>query len=96
MTRSLEKVNNDDAQQIALESISNRLAMITELVSYSNHFEELTAVLQGKFNGTRVPDARPVNSIINDINTQVEAINNFDREAQGAIERFDTIIEESA
>jgi hypothetical protein len=95
MTRSLEVMKSSDAQQIALESISSRLAMITGLISYSNHFEELISVLQGKFSGTPVKGARPVNTIINEINSEINAINNFDRSAQDAIQRFDTIINKS-
>ncbi|MBS3902790.1 MAG: hypothetical protein KGZ30_00205 [Anaplasmataceae bacterium] len=96
MTLSLESLRDGEAQEVALESIASRLAMVSGLISYSNNFEELLSVLQGKFRGQPVKGARPVNTIINEINSQVEAINNFDQEAQRSIERFDAIIGKNA
>ena len=52
MTSDLSNINSSPAQQAALESISSRLALINELISYSNDLDHLLAILQARFSGT--------------------------------------------
>ena len=90
MTKDLSNINSSPAQQAALESISSRLALINELISYSNDLDHLLAVLQSRFSGTPQPNDE-VQGIVNQINTDVNAINNFNAQAGQAMDRFDTI-----
>ena len=90
MTQSLMSINNADAQQAALESISSRLALINELVTYSGDLNRLLTILQSRFNGTYVPNNQ-VQAIVDQINTDVNAINNFNAQAGQAMDKFDTI-----
>jgi hypothetical protein len=90
MTQDLSSINNTDAQQAALESISSRLAVINELVTYSADLNHLLTTLQSRFNGTYVPNSE-VDGIVNQINTDVNAINNFNAQAGQAMDKFDTI-----
>ena len=53
-------------------SITIRLAVINELISYSNDLDQLLAVLQSRFSGTPVANARWTN-IVNQINADVNA-----------------------
>jgi hypothetical protein len=90
MTQDLTSINNVDAQQAALESISSRLALINELVTYSGDLNNLLTVLQSRFSGTPQPNSE-VQGIVNQINTDVNAINNFNAQAGQAMDNLDTI-----
>ena len=90
MTSALPDITSPSAQQAALESISSRLAVINELITYSNDLDHLLAVLQSRFSGTPVPNDE-VTGIVNQINTDVNAINNFNAQAGQAMDQFDTI-----
>jgi hypothetical protein len=90
MTSGLSDITSPTAQQAALESISSRLALINELITYSNDLDHLLSVLQSRFNGTAVPNSE-VTGIVNQINTDVNAINNFNTQAGQAMDKFDTI-----
>ncbi len=52
MTKDLSNINSGAAQQAALESISSRLALINELITYSNDLDRLLTVLQARFSCT--------------------------------------------
>lgn len=90
MTQDLSSINNTDAQQAALESISSHLAVINELVTYSNDLNHLLTVLQARFSGTYESNDQ-VQGIVNQINTDVNAINNFNAQAGQAMDKFDSI-----
>ena len=91
MTQSLSSINSFYAQQAALESISSRLALINQLITYSNDLDRLLAVLQARFSGTYEP-AGTVQGIVDQINTDVNAINNFNTQAEQAMDQFDKIV----
>jgi DNA repair ATPase RecN len=91
MTQALSGINNFDAQQAALESISNRLALINELITYSGDLSNLLDTLQSRFSGTGGTNAK-VQGLVNQINTDVNAINNFNSQAGQAMDRFDAIV----
>jgi hypothetical protein len=90
MTSDLPNITSASAQQSALESISSQLALINELITYSNDLDRLLATLQSRFSGTWVPNSQ-VTGIVNQINTDVNAINNFNAQATQAMIKFDTI-----
>ena len=90
MTKDLSKIKSTTAQQAALESISSRLAVINELITYSNDLDHLLAVLQSRFSGTPQPNDE-VTGIVNQINIDVNAINNFNAQAGQAMDKFDAI-----
>jgi DNA repair ATPase RecN len=90
MTRALSGVNDFDAQQAALEAISSRLAVINQLVNYSGDLGELLDVLRSRFTGTAGTSVQ-VQTLVNQINTDVNAINNFNAQAGQAMDKFDSI-----
>lgn len=90
MTKDLTNINSVDAQQAALESISSRVALINELITYSSDLNHLLTVLQARFSGTPQTNDT-VQGIVNQINTDVNAINNFNAQAGQAMDKFDAI-----
>ena len=91
MTKSLSDVADVNAQQAALESIANRLALINQLINYSGDLGKLLNILQNRFSGQGGTSAE-VTALVNQINTDVNAINNFNAQAGQAMDRFDTIV----
>ena len=91
MTQSLSSINSFSAQQAALESISSRLALINQLINYSGDLDHLLEVLQARFTGKPEP-AGTVQAVVNQINTDVNAINNFNTQAGTAMDQFDKIV----
>ncbi len=91
MTQALSGISNFDAQQAVLESISNRLALINQLITYSGDLATLEETLQKRFSGAGGTTTQVV-TLVNQINTDVNAINNFNSQAGQAMDRFDAIV----
>ena len=91
MTQALSGISNFNAQQAALESISNRLALINQLINYSGDLATLEQTLASRFSGTGGSNMQ-VQALVNQINTDVNAINNFNSQAGQAMDRFDAIV----
>lgn len=91
MTQALSGISDVTAQQAALTSIANRLALINQLINYSGDLGKLLDVLQARFSG-KGGSAAEVTALVNQINTDVNAINNFNAQAGQAMDRFDGIV----
>lgn len=92
MTKSLDSISPESARTEALQAISSRLAMITRLVSYSDSLAQLLETLKLRFSGISYGQTQAINKLIAQINSEVVAINNFDQEAQKAMNNFDAIV----
>ena len=90
MTQSLSGVNSVPEQQAALEAISSQLALINQLVNYSGDLGNLLDTLQAKFAG-QPTDGQQIAPLVNQINTDVNAINNYNNQAQQAMQQFDKL-----
>jgi DNA repair ATPase RecN len=91
MTQSLSGVSDVNEQQAALESISNRLALISQLINYSGDLGKLLDALRSRFSGTGGTNAQ-VTALVDQVNTDVNAINSFNSQAGQAMDRFDGIV----
>lgn len=93
MTRALSDIKSFDARQAALESIANRLALISRLINYSGYLGQLLDILRARFDGEYVRYGE-AGLLIDQINAEVRAINNFNGQAAQAMERFDEVVNE--
>lgn len=91
MTEGLSNISSFPAQQAALEAISSRLALINELVTYSGDVGKLLDLLRSHFTGQSQNSAQ-VEALVNQINTDVNAINNFNTQANTSMETFDKLV----
>jgi hypothetical protein len=91
MTKALAKVNSFEAQQAAFQSIASQLAIITQLVNYSNDLDKLLLTLQSHFTGKAI-QPNDVQGLVNQINLDVTAINSFNSQASQAMAQFDKIV----
>lgn len=92
MTASLFKVKSQEAQRAAMESITNRMALISRLLSYSDYMSRLTETLRLRF--IDASTSQSVAEIVRQINAEITAINNFNRAAGQAMDRFDAILKQ--
>ena len=91
MTEGLSSISSFPAQQAALESISSRLALINQLVNYSSDIGKLLDVLRSHFTG-QTQSNDEVQALVNQINTDVNAINNFNAQANTSMDTFDKLM----
>jgi hypothetical protein len=90
MTASLLNVKSQEAQRAAMESITNRMALISRLLSYGDYMTQLAETLRRRFINARTNES--VAQIVAQINAEITAINNFNRAAGQAMDRFDAIL----
>ena len=90
MTESLSSINSFEEQQAALEAISSHLALINQLINYSGDLSNLLDTLQAHFEGTP-SNGQNIPALVNQINTDVAAINNFNNQATQAMQQFDKL-----
>lgn len=92
MTRALSDIQSLDARQAALEAISSHLALINQLINYSGDLGNLLDRLRVRLSNG-VPDNRSeIQGLVNQINTEVNAINNFNAQASRAMKQFNGIV----
>lgn len=90
MTGALSDIPDPEARALALESITGRLALISRLISYSDYLGQLLTNLRNRLSGeTAVGN---IQEMINQINAEVIAINNFNRQAADAMDEFDKLV----
>lgn len=90
MTSALPKIGGEDAKQAVLESVSNRLALISKLINYSDYTYQLVSMLRDKFSGTWHSQEQ-VSQLVDQINAEVTAVNAFNQSAIAAMARFDKL-----
>ncbi len=90
MAKALSSINSQDARQAALDAITNRLALVDQLVNYSNDLDALLNTLRNRFVG-QPTTAGSVQALVNKINTDVAAVNNFNAQATQSMAKFDAI-----
>jgi hypothetical protein len=90
MSTEIPNIKSTDAQRAAVQSMTDRLAVINELITYSNDLDHLLAVLRSRFSGTPQPNGEVAN-IVSQINADVNMINNFNSQAGQAMDTFDSI-----
>ena len=90
MTSALPKIGNEDAKQAVLDSVSNRLALLSRLINYSDYVYQLLSVLRDKFTGVWHKPGQ-VAELVNQINAEVTAVNAFNQSAMAAMARFDKL-----
>jgi hypothetical protein len=93
MTRELSSINSTEARQAALESIASRLALISRLINYSGYLGQLLDSLRNRFSGKGLNNQN-IQPLVDQINSEINAINNFNNQAGQSMERFDKLIKQ--
>lgn len=90
MTAALPKIGGEDAKQAVLDSVTNRLALLSRLINYSDYVYQLSGILRDKFAGIWHKKGQ-VAALIDQINSEVTSINAFNSSAMAAMARFDKL-----
>jgi uncharacterized protein (DUF885 family) len=90
MTGALSDIHDDETRSLAIEAITDRLALISRLLSYSDYLASLLTNLKNRLQGA--PYANNNQILISQINAEVTAINNFNRQATVATDKFDKLV----
>ncbi len=90
MTRALSQVASFEARQSALESISDRLAMVNKLINYSDYLNQLLLDLRLRFANQKI-DRAQIEDLINQLNSEIRSINALNDQASSEINQFNKI-----
>ncbi|MEK7508156.1 MAG: hypothetical protein AAB602_03700 [Patescibacteria group bacterium] len=91
MTKSLSGISSLEARQALLDSITSRLALVSRLINYSGYLGQLLDVLRDHFAGVSFKEG-DVAHLVDQINSEVSAINSFNSQAAQSMEKFDKIL----
>ena len=91
MTKSLSEIQSLEARQALLDAITSRLALVSRLINYSADLSQLLEVLRNHFSGISFKKG-DVASLVDQINSEVSAINTFNDQATQSMEKFDKIV----
>ena len=91
MTKSLSGVNSLEARQALLDGITSRLALVSRLINYSAYLSQLLDVLRDHFDGVSFKEG-DVAHLVDQVNSEVSAINSFNEQATQSMEKFDKIL----
>ncbi len=90
MAESLPAISSQPAREAGLLSITSNLALISRLINYNASLSQLLQSLQNKFAGQPTPP-HTVDKLVEQINAEVTAINNFNRQAEESLKKFNQI-----
>ena len=91
MTQALPNIRSAPAQEAALESISQRLALVSDLITYTDEVTQLANALRAHIE-SHAQNTADIKQLINEINAEVTAINNFNRIANESMDKFDSLL----
>jgi hypothetical protein len=89
MTEVLPGIRSAEARAAATEAISKRLELIQHLITYSEKTTELLVALENHFGGAR--NEQVIEQLLYDVNTEITSINEINRLASEAMQKFDEI-----
>jgi hypothetical protein len=90
MARALPDIRSVSARSAAMESISQRLSLVSSLIEYTDDVTNFATALRLNLeNG--VNNDKEITQLIKDINAEVETINQLNRQSNESMERFDQL-----
>ena len=95
MARFLSNIKPANARQQATEAVTSEVALVSRLISYNDYLKQLFEVLSAKFNHrySNVYESRDqVEGLIQKVNEEAQAINEFDGRFNKALAELDKIV----
>ncbi len=91
MARYLSQIKPDEAQALATEAVSSEVALVSHLLVYNDTFRELFEVLREKFQDPQSNPNGRVKELIEKVNNEARAINDFDQRFNQSLAEFDKL-----
>jgi len=92
MARSVEEIKPHKARIVAVEAVSSEVALVSRLITYNDLLLQLFTALQGKFENPYAVTNGEVQELINQINDETRAINDFNKRFNESLAVFDKLI----
>jgi hypothetical protein len=92
MAKLIPEIRPKKAREAATEAISAEVALVSRLISYNDALVKLFTVLEDKFQNKTSSDSK-VEELLNKMNEEARAINEFNRIFNNAIDSFDKFYE---
>jgi len=94
MAQSIADIGDGDAQPLALEAVTIHVEIMKYVVTYNEDLEELTGLLETRFQGKAVQQKR-IDELVKRINDAVDTINGLNTQATEKLRSFDDAIRAS-
>jgi len=89
MANAAKDITSNRARNLAIESVTIGVSMVSRLVTYNNSVEQLFSAIQYKIINGNVPDGTNLRGLIAGINANSKSINDLSRAFNAALEEFD-------
>lgn len=91
MARTVSDIKPAKARILATEAVSSEVALVSRLISYNDYLRQLFEILRDKFQSRGANPDGKVKGLIDKINEEARAINEFNQRFNGALAEFDNI-----
>jgi len=91
MARAIGAIKPEGARILATEAVSSEVALVSRLIVYNDFFLQLFGTLETKFQGEEPNPTNRVQQLINNINDEAKAINQFNKRFSESLAEFDKI-----
>ena len=88
MARAIGAIKPEGARILATEAVSSEVALVSRLIVYNDFFLQLFGTLETKFQGEEPNPTNRVQQLINNINDEAKAINQFNKRFSESLAEF--------
>jgi len=89
MARNLSDIKPAQARILATEAVSSEVTLVSHLIQYNDYLKQLFEVLRGKFENPSSHSNGRVKELVNKVNEEARAINDFNRRFNQSLAEFD-------
>jgi chromosome segregation ATPase len=91
MTKAVQDIRSEEARQFALDAISNRLTLVSHLITYTDAVSRLAIAIRQRLE-TGARNSGEIDKLIKEINAEIAAVNRLSSLADEAMFRFDELL----
>ncbi|MDP3901908.1 MAG: hypothetical protein Q8Q37_02980 [bacterium] len=91
MASALTSIKPNIAQTLATQAVTSEVSLVSRLLSYNDYLSQLFEVLKDKFEGKATYTTTKIQDLINNINDEVKAINDLNKDFTYALNSFDAL-----
>jgi hypothetical protein len=92
MARTIDGIKPAKAREVATEAVSSEVALVSRLITYNDLLVQLFQTLRDKFENPNADTDGKVQPLIDEINVEAKAINDFNGKFNQSLEEFDTLV----
>ena len=89
LARAAQTIRPDQARQIAVEAVSNEVALVSRMIVYNTELKDLFQLLNEKFTGQRAAKSQEVQNLILQLNDLANGINDLNYKFNNGMKQLD-------